>query len=134
MDPITSQLQIQFPDSKVTIGKNTQIDRNRLVRELKLRETSTKLEAAFLTDVIKTMEKTIPKGGLTGGKNNLPSMLFSSVMADALAKGNPTGLSDMFYQALTQKDGIKVPDIPGPGELAIGSITTSQLSLLKETP
>ena len=79
-------------------------------RDIKLRETSRKMEAAFLTHVFKTMEKTIPKSSLLGKKtNNLSSMMFSTVMADAVAEQGGIGLGEQIYNSL--KDTDKVPNL-----------------------
>ena len=79
-------------------------------RDIKLKETSRKMESAFLTYVFKTMEKTIPKSSLTGGEsNNLASMMFSTVMADAVSEQGGIGLGDQIYNSL--KDMKEVPDI-----------------------
>ena len=39
-------------------------------RDIKLREASRKMEAAFLTYVFKSLEKTIPKTSITGSSRN----------------------------------------------------------------
>ncbi len=78
-------------------------------RDIKLKETSRKMESAFLTYVFKTMEKTIPKSSLTGGEsNNLASMMFSTVMADAVSEQGGIGLGDQIYQSLKEMD--ELPD------------------------
>jgi len=71
-------------------------------RTAQLKQQSNQLEAVFLTQLIKSMEKTIPEG-LEGGKNTLSTMLFSSVMGDAMAQGGGIGLSRMIFNSLQQK-------------------------------
>jgi len=73
--------------------------------DIQLRQKSTELEALFITQLFKAMEKTIPDAGLYGSKrNNLPSMMFSSVMGEAVAKQGGLGLSEMIYNSLKDKD------------------------------
>jgi len=74
-------------------------------RDIKLKETSQKLEASFLTFVFKAMEKTVPKTSLTGGSsNNLSTMMFSTTMADAVAEQGGMGLADQIYHSLKETD------------------------------
>jgi len=78
-------------------------------RDIQLREASRKMEAAFLNYVFKTMEKTIPKTSVSGGSNNnLASMMFSSVMADAVSEQGGMGLGDQLYNSLKEMD--EIPD------------------------
>ncbi len=63
------------------------------------------LEAVFLTQLIKSMEKTIPDGS-TGGKNSLSSMMFGSVMGDAMSQGGGIGLSKMIFDSLKEMDSV----------------------------
>jgi Rod binding domain-containing protein len=75
------------------------------MRDIQLREKSVELEALFITQLFKAMEKTIPDGNLYGSsKNNLPNMLFSSVMGKAVAQKGGLGLSQMIYNSLREKD------------------------------
>ena len=78
-------------------------------RDIKLRETSRKMEAAFLTYVFKSLEKTIPKTSISGKTgNNLATMMFSTVMADAVSEQGGIGLGDQIYQSLKEMD--ELPD------------------------
>lgn len=102
MDPIQTINTQQFKRSV----QQTDVDsspKTSKARDIQLREASRKLEASFLTQMVKALEKTVPKSGLTGSRNTLASMLFSTVMGDALAQANPTGLSNMFYHSLQEK-------------------------------
>ncbi len=84
---------------------------NENIRDRTLRDQSRELETVFLTQMIKTMEKTIPGGGITGsGKNSLSGMMFSSVMAQAVSSGGGIGLADMIYQSLADKGEILSDD------------------------
>jgi Rod binding domain-containing protein len=73
-------------------------------RELQLREKAREMEGLFIMQIVKAMEKTIPEGSLTGGKNSLPAMLFAQTMSDTLSKMGGFGLSDTIYQSLKEKD------------------------------
>ena len=74
-------------------------------RDLQLREKSREMEAIFIGQLFKAMEKTVG-GGITGdSKNNLSSMMFSSVMGKAVANQGGIGLSEMIYQSLAKNDG-----------------------------
>lgn len=102
------------------IEKVEQVNSN-TARDVKLRETSRKMEAAFLTYVFKTMEKTIPKSKLSGaGGNNLASMMFSTVMADAVSEQGGIGLGDQIYQSLKTLD-----EIPNLDDLNLDGIANS---------
>ena len=93
------------------INSIEQIDQPKTVeaRDIKLREASRKMEAAFLTYVFKTLEKTIPKTSISGKTgNNLSTMMFSTVMADAVSEQGGIGLGDQIYNSL--KDMKEVPD------------------------
>ena len=93
------------------INSIEQIDQPKTVeaRDIKLREASRKMEAAFLTYVFKTLEKTIPKTSIAGKTgNNLSTMMFSTVMADAVSEQGGIGLGDQIYQSLKEMD--ELPD------------------------
>lgn len=84
-----------------------QNDKQEDQRALEIKKKSKALEAVFLTQLIKSMEKTIPEG-MGGGKNSLSSMMFSSVMGDAMAQGGGIGLSKMIFHSLLKID--SMPD------------------------
>ncbi|RMF06631.1 MAG: hypothetical protein D6762_09080 [Candidatus Neomarinimicrobiota bacterium] len=96
------QPRTQVPDfrSRKPVA-GTEIPKEEEARRLALKKTSKDLEATFLTFLVKAMEKTVPKDGLLGSKNSLPTMMFSSVMAQNMAEQGGTGLSDMIYRALS---------------------------------
>lgn len=75
----------------------------KLMREIKLRNKCKDLEAIFLTQLFKVMEKTIPKSEKEGSKNTLASMMFSSVMGQTLANQGGLGLSDIIYESVKDK-------------------------------
>ena len=78
----------------------------KLNREIKLRNKCKDLEAIFLTQLFKVMEKTIPKSENEDSKNTLASMMFSSVMGQTLANQGGIGLTDMIYESVKDKEGI----------------------------
>lgn len=113
-------------DSKI-IESNPEISAK--IRDIKLKKAAKELEAIFIAQVIKAMEKTLPGGGISGKKNNLVNMLFSSTIGKAIAEKGGVGLADMIYRSLRHRNenGDKV--INGlPGEEYLKSI-----ELMKET-
>lgn len=68
--------------------------------DLALREKSKELEAVFLSHLIKVMEKTIPK---ESSGQSLSTMMFSSIMGDAIAGSGGIGLSEMIYRSLSEE-------------------------------
>ncbi|MCF7800545.1 MAG: hypothetical protein K9N34_00870 [Candidatus Marinimicrobia bacterium] len=138
MDPISSQIQLQShsASSQNTVEqyKNKNLDvENLKVRDIQLRQASEQLEASFLSQIVKAMEKTVPKNSLSGQQNTLSSMLFSSTMGDALAKGNPTGLSEMFYRALAEKDHGPINAITELKSWDFNTLHSLRMDLLKDT-
>jgi len=83
------------------MAKGQAIPHEKEARDLALKKTSRALEATFLTFLVKSMEKTVPKGGLTESKNSLSSMMFSSVMAESMAKQGGIGIAEMIYRSLS---------------------------------
>ena len=78
--------------------------------DIQLREKCRDLEALFLTQLIKAMEKTIPQSTLFGSQNSLPGMLFSSTMGQAIAERGGLGLAEKIYRSLDPEqrvEGIK---------------------------
>ncbi len=72
-------------------------------KEAELLKQSRQLEAVFITQMIKAMEKTIPESSLGGTKNTLSSMMFSTVLGDAIADQGGVGLSRMIYESLSDE-------------------------------
>src|SRR6056297_2952550 len=75
---------------------------NRNSRNIKLREKARDMESIFLSQMIKTMRKTIPDNPWGGSKNDLPSMMFSSVMGKAMAKSGGIGLAKKIFNSLKE--------------------------------
>lgn len=137
MDPISSQIQInsQTSAAQKSSGQVSEALRDndvKMIREIKLREASENLEASFLTQLVQAMEKTVPKNGPAGQDNTLSTMLFGSTMGEALAKASPTGLSEMFYRALAEKDG-SLPLEMKLDNFDIQGIQSMKMDILKET-
>ncbi len=89
-----------------------QINDKETIRTAQLKKQSNELEAVFLTQLIQSMEKTIPEGA-SGSKNSLSTMMFGSVMGDAMTQGGGIGLSKMIFESLKNMD--EVPDLSGAG-------------------
>ena len=83
---------------------NTPVDKTNRSKDIKLKESTEKMEAAFLNFVFKEMEKTIQKVKIDeSSDNNLSSMMFSTVMADSIAEQGGFGLSETIYTSLAEK-------------------------------
>jgi len=101
---ISEFIPIQFKSQTKTLEESSRVLNDKSVaRDIQLKEKSKDIEAVFLTQLFKSMEKTIPKN-LTGSNQNMATMMFSSVMGEAMSKGEGLGLSDMIYQSLREKD------------------------------
>jgi len=116
------QPSIKKPDRMNKYNKLSSVDRE---REIKLRQTSKDLEAVFITQMFKVMEKTIPKSTLTDSKNTLSSMMFSSVMGEALSNQGGIGLSDVIYRSLREKN-----ELPDPDEIKSNSFVQNVHSFM----
>ena len=95
IEPLTNQQfqKIERPD-QLSPGRH---------QEIELREKAVELEGLFITQLFKSMEKTIHKDKDSG--NTLPAMMFSSIMGQAAAEQGGIGLSDLIYESLEQKNG-----------------------------
>jgi len=102
-------------------------------RNAQLREKSKELEAVFITQLIKSMEKTIPEG-MGGGKNSLSTMMFSSVLGDAMAQGGGIGLSKMIYTSLKTMDGSPDLDNLGGDDFLKSMSVLQNISLSEDSP
>lgn len=98
---------LEFSDA----SKKTQNGLNKeKMREIKLRGKCKELEAVFLTQLFKVMEKTIPKSSNEGSQNTLSSMMFSSVMGQTLANQGGIGLTEIIYKSMKDKDELPMLD------------------------
>ncbi|MCF7885851.1 MAG: hypothetical protein K9M80_05085 [Candidatus Marinimicrobia bacterium] len=77
---------------------------NNNARILKIKEKAREMESLFLTQVVKAMRKTVPKNSQEESKNDLPSMMFSSVMGKALSKSGGIGLAKKISESLMKMD------------------------------
>jgi Rod binding domain-containing protein len=101
-------------------------------RGRELHRVSRDLEGLFLTQLFKALEKTVPKSGLLGSRNSLPSMLYSSVMGKAVAERGGIGLHQVIYRALQAKDDkSELPSVQP--DLFLEQIETFKLSIFGES-
>ena len=68
----------------------------------KLWKASKQMEGVFLSILVKAMEKTVPEGSLTGSKNSLSKMMFSTVMGQEISKNGGMGLAKQIYKSLKE--------------------------------
>ena len=73
-------------------------------KDRKLREASKQLESVFIGFVLKAMQKTLHKGPLSDGENNLASMMFSSVMGKEMAEKGGIGLAEHIYRSMSDRE------------------------------
>ena len=99
----TSMSLEQLPKVKTPNEKFREMGETDASRDAQLKKKSNELEAVFLTQLIQSMEKTIPDG--SGSKNSLSTMMFGSVMGDAMTSGGGIGLSKMIFASLKKMDG-----------------------------
>ena len=106
---IESLLPIEFQSKMKSLSEPVkELGDKEQIRDAALRKKSKELEAVFLTQLIKSMEKTVPEG-LNGGKSTLSTMMFGSVMGDAMTEGGGIGLSKMIFNSFKKMDDI--PDL-----------------------
>lgn len=106
MEPIKSADFIPLKKETKPVALNDKTH----ARKLQIEKQSRELEKLFVTHIIKAMEKTIPDGFLSSSGSSLPSMLFSSVMADAIVEQQGLGLSEMISRSLNEKDDLTALD------------------------
>ncbi|MFB0515235.1 MAG: hypothetical protein ACETWG_01375 [Candidatus Neomarinimicrobiota bacterium] len=58
-------------------------------------------EALFMGYLVKSMERTLPQGTLSG--SGLSSLMFHQVMGSALSEGGGIGLAELLYRDLQSK-------------------------------
>lgn len=89
---LTNTIQAQDQTLKVSQEK----------KDEKLWKASQEMEGVFLSILVKAMEKTVPDGSLTGSKNSLSKMMFSSVMGKEIAENGGIGFAKQIYQSLKE--------------------------------
>ncbi|NOZ08285.1 MAG: hypothetical protein GXO91_05340 [FCB group bacterium] len=99
----STAISLKQPKSAFSAGQKNPVQ-TATSKDAELRKQSRQLEAVFITQMIKAMEKTIPESSLGGTKNTLSAMMFSTVLGDAIAEQGGVGLSDMIYESLADKD------------------------------
>ncbi len=101
---ITAGIAIESMKKIIPDGNSVnELNNKKGLREAELKKKSSELEAVFLTQLIKSMEKTVPEG-MGGGKNSMSSMMFSSVLGDAMSQNGGIGLSKMIFESLKRMD------------------------------
>ncbi len=84
---------------------------NHTNKDRKLREASKQLESVFIGFVLKAMQKTLHKGPLSDGENNLASMMFSSVMGKEMAEKGGIGLAEHIYRSMSDREDIDLEEL-----------------------
>ena len=118
-ETVFQSLELSDASEKAQNGLNKE-----KMREIKLRGKCKELEAVFLTQLFKVMEKTIPKSSNEGSQNTLSSMMFSSVMGQTLADQGGIGLTEIIYESLKDKD-----ELPMLDELKANDVLSNMNSL-----
>ncbi|UCH09876.1 MAG: hypothetical protein JSU61_11775 [Fidelibacterota bacterium] len=67
----------------------------------KLWKACQNFESLFMGYLVKSMERTLPQGTLSG--SGLPDMMFNQVMGSALSEGGGIGLAELLYRDLQAK-------------------------------
>ena len=78
-------------------------------KDPKLVKSAKELEGLFVSFVLKSMEKTVPRED--GKKNNLADMMFSSVMGKQISEQGGLGLAKFFYNSLAQQSPKKLAEL-----------------------
>lgn len=107
---ISSLSSVEHPEKSTSVADKA--------RDLKLRKAAKDFESIFIAQVIKAMEKTVPKSDLQSSSNTLPSMLFSTTLGKAVADQGGVGLSEMIYRSLKARDQLTESNLPMPEHLA----------------
>lgn len=70
-------------------------------RDRKLWKACQNFESLFMGYLVKSMERTLPQGSLSG--SGLPDIMFNQVMGSALSEGGGMGLAELLYRDLQSK-------------------------------
>ncbi len=98
------KIATQLMSDSIVNKQNQGLPQTQKARNIQIREQAREMEAIFLTQMVKAMRKTIPKNPWGGSDNNLPSMMFGSIMGKALAEGGGVGLSEVIFNSLKKMD------------------------------
>ncbi|HSR11629.1 MAG TPA: rod-binding protein [Thermodesulfobacteriota bacterium] len=90
----------------------------------KLKKACTEFEALFMSQMLKHMRQSVPKGGLFG--KGLGSEVFQSLMDEELSRkvsaGKGLGLGNSIYRQMMKREEKKSPDLPaGPKTFLSGT-------------
>lgn len=74
-------------------------------KEAKLRKACKDFEAILMKQMLTTMRKSIPKGGLfqEGYANDMYQSMYDDELAKNMAQGKGTGVADILYNQLSGK-------------------------------
>ncbi|UCD38217.1 MAG: hypothetical protein JSW54_01670 [Fidelibacterota bacterium] len=86
-------IPVQAKDRSVT-AVETQVQK----ADKKLWKACQNFESLFMGYLVKSMERTLPKGSLSG--SGLPDIMFNQVMGSALSEGGGIGLAELLYRDL----------------------------------
>ncbi|UCH09108.1 MAG: hypothetical protein JSU61_07630, partial [Fidelibacterota bacterium] len=67
----------------------------------KLWKACQNFESLFMGYLVKSMERTLPEGSLTG--SGLPDLMFNQVMGSTISEGGGIGLAELLYRDLQAK-------------------------------
>jgi|AntAceMinimDraft_14_1070370.scaffolds.fasta_scaffold07568_3 flagellar protein FlgJ len=67
-----------------------------------LKKACTEFESIFITHMLKTMDKTIDKGGLLGNsnENKMIKSMFNERLGNSIARSGGIGIGDMLFEKL----------------------------------
>ncbi|MCF7741395.1 MAG: rod-binding protein [Candidatus Marinimicrobia bacterium] len=118
---------------KIAFDSSLEKQNTRNSRNIKLREKARDMESIFLSQMIKTMRKTIPDNPWGGSKNDLPSMMFSSVMGKAMAKSGGIGLAKKIFNSLKDMNDQEIQKIDTE-ELDQNPMSLNTFNFMKSSP
>mgnify|MGYP006303813723 CR=1 FL=1 len=118
---------------KIAFDSSLEKQNTRNSRNIKLREKARDMESIFLSQMIKTMRKTIPDNPWGGSRNDLPSMMFSSVMGKAMAKSGGIGLAKKIFNSLKDMNDQEIQKIDTE-ELDQNPMSQNTFNFMKSSP
>ncbi|MFC1547584.1 rod-binding protein [Candidatus Neomarinimicrobiota bacterium] len=94
-------IQIQNSQARLEELQSPQVRGSRPKDDGKLWKACQDFESMFMGYIIKSMEKTLPEGSLSG--SGISDMMFDQVMGSALSEGGGIGLAEILYRDLQIK-------------------------------
>ncbi|MFC1618629.1 rod-binding protein [Candidatus Neomarinimicrobiota bacterium] len=94
-------IQIQNSQARLEELQSPQVRGSRPKDDGKLWKACQDFESMFMGYIIKSMEKTLPQGSLSG--SGISDMMFDQVMGSALSEGGGIGLAELLYRDLQIK-------------------------------